>query len=473
MYAKKGYLDARVSYTLNYSEDKAKVEVHFIVLEGAQYHIGKITLTGNTVFSNSELLGDTSKFGPGSVAEQDKIDLLQKRMEDAYGHEGYVYRVVETNSAFTDTPGIVNLNIIITEGKPYLVGRVIVRGNSNVQDRVIRRQLRVYPDQTFDLVQVAKSVERLKAIGIFSDVKANPIASPGGPEGVRDLLVEAAEGQTGKFSVGAGVSTNSGLVGQISLEQQNFDITDFPKSFDEFLRGQAFKGAGQYFQLLLEPGTEFQRYLVTFREPYLFDTPYSFSNDLYYFTRARETWDERRIGDIVTLGRRFGDVWALSTAFRAEEVTLSNAQDIFGDRITQVDQPIFGPGGSVTYFNDTAQQVLSELGDHFLTSIKPAIVRDTTDSKSFPTAGNRAALSVEQYGGHGRRDPHDQDRRQFRHLSHPPHRPLRPQNRLRPQKRSRHDPLWGLAHLRTLLSRRHRRTTRVPLPRRFPALRPP
>lgn len=401
MYLKKGYLDARVSYTLDYSEDKTKVTVRFIVLEGAQYRIGKINLTGNTVFSNAELLGDTSRFGPGSVAEQDKIDALRKHIEDAYGHEGYVDRTAEISTAFTETPGVVDLNIHVVEGSPYIVGRIIIEGNANVQDRVIRRQMRIYPDQTFDIVQVAKSVDRLKAIGIFQDVKVNHIAPPGTPAGVQDALVEVAEGQTGKFSIGAGISTNSGLVGQISVEQQNFDITNFPHSFDEFIRGQSFKGAGQYFQLLLEPGTEFQRYMVTFREPYLFDSPYSFSNDLYYFTRARESWDERRIGDIVTLGRRFGDVWALSLAFKAEDVTLSGAQDIFDDRITQAHQPIFGPGGNVTYFNDTAQEILDEEGSHFLTSIKPGIVRDTTDSRTFPTAGTRTSLTLEQYGAMG------------------------------------------------------------------------
>jgi len=279
------------------------------------------------------------------------------------------------------------------------VGRVIVRGNAGIQDRVIRRQMRIYPDQTFDMVQVRKSIERLKATRIFQDVKVTPIISPGNPADVRDALVEVAEGQTGKFSLGAGVSTNVGLVGQFSVEQQNFDITNFPKSMDEFVRGQSFKGAGQYFRLLLEPGTEFQRYRLTFQEPYLLDSPYSFSNDLYYFTRSRESWDERRVGDIVTFGRRFGDVWGLSLALRAEQVTLRNPQDVFNDRITQpANFPLAGPGGNTVHYNDTAQEILNEIGSHFVTSIKPAVVRDTTDSQTFPTTGTHTSLSLEQYG---------------------------------------------------------------------------
>ncbi|HUO10715.1 MAG TPA: outer membrane protein assembly factor BamA [Phycisphaerae bacterium] len=401
-YLKRGYIDARVSYSLDYSEDKSKLTVRFAVIEGPRYKIGKINVSGNKVFGTAELLGDLSKFGPGSFAERDKIDALQKRIEDHYGHEGYIDSNVITNPVYTDVPGVVDLDIKIVEGNPYLVGRVIVRGNPYIQDRVIRRQIRIYPDQTYDKVLVNKSIERLKAIRIFSDVKITPIDSPGNPADVKDALVEVGEGQTGKFLIGAGVSTNSGLVGQISLEQQNFDIGNPPHSLGEFLSGQSFKGAGQYFRILLEPGTEFQRYRVTFEEPFLFDSPYSFSNDIYYFTRGRESWDERRIGDIVTLGRRFGDVYSASLAFRAEQVTITNAIDRLQKNFSDVNYPIYdGLGNQIGTASDSAQQILDQDGSHFITSIKPGIVRDTTDSRIFPTTGTRSVLAWEQYGAMG------------------------------------------------------------------------
>ena len=402
-YLKRGYIDARVSYSLDYSPDKSKLIIRFAVIEGSQYKIGKITVTGNRVFSTKELLGDLSRFGTGSVAERDKMDALQKRIEDTYGHEGYINRNVTLNPVYTDTPGVVDLAITIDEGQPFIVGRIIVRGNGNIQDRVVRRQVRIYPDQTFDMVLVKKSIDRLKSIRIFSDVKITPINSPGNPPGVQDALVEVAEGQTGRFLIGAGISTNSGLVGQVSLEQQNFDIGNPPHNSREFLTGQAFKGAGQYFRILLEPGIQFQRYRVTFEEPYLFDTPYSFSNDVYFFTRARESWDERRIGDVVTFGRRFGDVWSASLGFRAEQVSITNVNDANNNGITDSFYFLTNPsnGQPTGPFSDSAQQVLDNKGSHFLTSIKPGVSRDTTDSRIFPTTGSRTTFSFEQYGAIG------------------------------------------------------------------------
>src|SRR5205085_10679012 len=99
-----------------------------------------------------------------------------------------------------------------------------------------------------------------------------------------------------------------------------------PTAAGELLRGQAFKGAGQFFRIMLEPGTEFQRYRITFEEPYLLDSPYSFADHAYFFTRERESWDEQRLGNIVSLGRRFGDIWAATLSIRAEQVTIINVE---------------------------------------------------------------------------------------------------------------------------------------------------
>lgn len=401
VYVSKGWLDARVSRSIEYSPDKKRITVRFVINEGPHYKVGTVTISGNKVFSTADIRSDMA-LQPGDFVERNRAEASRRHIEDRYGHEGYIYQKVTLNTTYADQPGIANISVEITEGLPYAAGRIIVRGNPEVQDRVVRRQIRIYPDQTYDTVLVRKSIDRLKATRLFTDVKVTPIGGSepvGDQPGVRDALVEVQEGQSGRFLIGAGVSTNSGVVGQLSLEQQNFDITNTPNSLGEFFRGQSFKGAGQYFQILLEPGTEFQRYRVTFQEPYLFDSPYSFGNDAYYFTRKRESWNERRIGDIVTLGRRFGDIWSVSTAFRVEDVNISGVQyygGVPGDAVL-----LTGADGLQQLYGNTAREIYEERGEHLLTSIKPGITRDTTDSRVFPTSGSRASLSWEQYGAMG------------------------------------------------------------------------
>src|SRR5687768_9921386 len=125
---------------------------------------------------------------------------------------------------------------------------------------------------------------------------------------MRDVLVTVKEKNTGSLSFGAGISSDAGVIGAIDLVQRNFDIADAPDSLGEFFTGKAFRGAGQYFSISLQPGTEFNRFAVTFREPYLLDTDYFLDTTLFYFNREREQYDEARYGGSVGLGQRFGDV---------------------------------------------------------------------------------------------------------------------------------------------------------------------
>ena len=398
-YLRRGYLDARVSHSYEYTADKSRVTVRFLINEGPRYRIGKINITGSRVYPDWELQADLV-IKPGQWVDRDMVERSQKHIEDRYGHDGYIYRTVDVSTAYSETLGVVDLNFVITENNPYTVGQIIIRGNTNIQDRVIRRQIRIYPDQTYDSVLVKKSIDRIKGARIFSDAKITPV---GDHPTIRYALVEVVEGQTGKFSVGAGVSTNSGLVGQVSIEQSNFDITNFPRSGGEFLAGQSFKGQGQFFRILLEPGTELQRYRITFEEPSLFDTAYSFGNDAYYFTRGRESYNERRIGDVVTFGRHFGDVWAASLGFRLEQVTITHVTDGNDNGVSDENYFLQDPttGQLIGPHNDSAQQIIDQKGSHLLTSIKPGISRNTTDSNVFPTTGSRASLFWEQYGAVG------------------------------------------------------------------------
>ena len=92
------------------------------------------------------------------------------------------------------------------------------------------------------------------------------------------------------------MNSNAGLTGSIILDEQNFDIRRWPRSFSDLIYGQPFRGGGQRFRLEALPGTQFQRYSASWMEPYLFDTPVSFGLSGNYFTRRFVDWDEQRLG---------------------------------------------------------------------------------------------------------------------------------------------------------------------------------
>ena len=88
----------------------------------------------------------------------------------------------------------------------------------------------------------------------------------------KDIHVKVKETRTGMVALTANVNSDAGVSGSLVLNQRNFDITRFPRSFDDLLAGKAFRGGGQEMRLEASPGTQFQRYSATFREPYLLDS---------------------------------------------------------------------------------------------------------------------------------------------------------------------------------------------------------
>jgi outer membrane protein insertion porin family len=180
------------------------------------------------------------------------------------------------------------------------------------------------------------------------------------------------EARTGRLMFGVGVNSDAGLVGNVVLEEQNFDITRYPTSFYDFYEGTAFRGAGQRLRLEAVPGTEVQRYMFNFSEPYLFDTPISFGVSGFIFDRRFRDWTESRQGGQLSLGYQLSPDLSVSTSVRAQDVRLD------APRVP------------------TPPEVLEVLGETDLYTARVALAHDTRDSAFLPTEGHLIELAYEQ-----------------------------------------------------------------------------
>lgn len=188
-----------------------------------------------------------------------------------------------------------------------------------------------------------------------------------------DVYVE--ETQTGRFMFGAGVNSSAGVTGQIVIDERNFDLFRVPTSFADFANGTAFRGAGQGFRLEAMPGTQVQRYLASFTEPYLFNTQISLNTSGFLFNRRYFDWSEQRLGGRLALGYRLTHDLSVSTAIRAESV------EIYDLRVTGI------------------PELDSTLGKNDLYSGRISLTHDTRDVPFAPTQGHLIELSYEQVFG--------------------------------------------------------------------------
>lgn len=377
-YVARGYLNAQCGYRIDFEQGSENdLVVTFIISEGIPHYVQSIKFVGNTVFDDTRLVSRMRVF-VGEVIDSDILKLDRERILEEYGRLGYVYAEVNTSHVFAEEDGYVNLTVTISEQEQYRFGRIVVRGNRNTKDRVVRRELRFLPEELYDTTKVKAAEQSLVESRLFDNAKITPV---GEQPGVRDALVTLEEADTTSILFGVGVTSNSGLVGSISIEQRNFDIFDTPRSSKEFFRGRSFRGAGQVMRIVIEPGMELNRARIEFREPYLFDRDIGMGMALYLFERGRDEFDEQRIGFSPSFDKRWKEGplsgWAAETSFRFEHIQIGDT-----DRFT-------------------AQEIRDDRGGNWLTSVKETIVRDTTDSRWLPSRGDRLQVSVEQVGALG------------------------------------------------------------------------
>lgn len=199
------------------------------------------------------------------------------------------------------------------------------------------------------------------------------------PQGQLDYDVYVNETQTGRLSFGVGVNSNSGVVGSIVLEENNFDITRFPRGLEDIRNGTAWRGGGQQFRMEAVPGNIVSRYLISWTDPYFMDTPYSLGVSGFYFNRFYRNWTEQRMGGRITAGRQLTQEWSLIGSLRMESVNLSN--------------PTKDSMGVV------APLLEASLGNTFLSTGRLALAHDTRDSQFLPAAGHYVTSGFEQAFG--------------------------------------------------------------------------
>src|SRR5208282_611029 len=81
-----------------------------------------------------------------------------------------------------------------------------------------------------------------------------------------DIVTAVDEAPTGRFMVGVAASSFQGLFGNFTVYEKNFDIWNFPRSFNDIFNGTAFRGGGQEFRIDIQPGTNINRFQVSLHE---------------------------------------------------------------------------------------------------------------------------------------------------------------------------------------------------------------
>jgi len=375
VYYRRGYLNSSVRAV-------GQSHITFIIEEGPLYKVGEIVITGNTYFEKERLLSGL-KLEPGQTYLYHKGAEHAQWILKLYRRNGFIdAKVVQRPEFVQGALDVANVVFEITEGRQFRIGRVDITGNVSTQDKVIRHVLDEYgftPGSLYNAEMAPNEpggqLERyIQRATLAEQAIIMPIPVAGEPNRM-DARVDITEGLTGMWNPGIGVGSDSGVIGHLIFQQRNFDITDWPESFSDFITMKAFRGAGQTLRIALEPGTVVDQYSVSFLEPYFRDRPTSLEVVGSYYERGRRAYDEERLKAYLGFEQRREGNWRRRIAFRAENV------DVGG-----VDA-------------DAPKEIWRVKGSNALTGVRLGLGRDMTDDKYNPTSGYTFDTDYEQVTG--------------------------------------------------------------------------
>jgi outer membrane protein insertion porin family len=364
-YMDRGYLDSEVGEPAVSPVGRRGLRVDLILREGQQYRVGRVALTGVTLFPQADVervIGIRN----GQIASMEEIAKSAEAVRNYYGGRGYVRTVVRHELDIRYDDAQVDVRFTVTEGKLAYIRDIDVRGNSITKDKVIRRELAVYPGEIFDEVRVERSERRLRNLGLFSYV-ASRSEETDQPDRY-DLTFEVEEQKTGQLMVGAGFSSVDDLVGFAELAQGNFDIAGWPR----------FSGGGQKAKIRAQFGTKRSDYEVSFVEPWFLNRRLSLGVDLFlrdsrYFS---DEYDQRSAGGRLTLGQPLRGYFSRGNLiYDLENIEIMNVS------------------------SNASQAIRDEEGKRLKSALTLELIHDTRDNVFVPTRGNRTVLSATGAGG--------------------------------------------------------------------------
>ena len=381
-YYDRGYIDIRVDKQIEVSPSQREAKVIFLIEEGPRYTVDGLSAAAPggvplEVFS-VEQLAAIMDIKVGDVFRQDLVDRSRTSIKDAYGVMGYLDTKVQVVPIRRGSTTKLSLVVEIAEGTVADVGLVMITGNTLTKDKIIRTEVGFRPGRRFDAREIEATKERIMGTGLFGDALVT-VQQPDDPDSsIRDVLVEIKEKNTGSINFGVGIGSDSGVLGNISLTQNNFDLFDVPETFAEFYRGRAFRGAGQRFALNFQPGTEIFAYDINLTEPRIFGTPYALGGSAGYYRRiytgSAGGYTEERSSVGGVLSRRLGDVWYGSLRLDAARVELTDLDP---------NEPV---------------DILADAGPETLVSTGLVLTRTTIDRMSRPTKGSRVQWNIANWG---------------------------------------------------------------------------
>ncbi|MEK7838025.1 MAG: outer membrane protein assembly factor BamA, partial [candidate division NC10 bacterium] len=167
LYNDHGYTQARVeSADIQVDRTKARATVRVVVVEGPQFKVGGVDVTGNNILPAEEIRRRI-KLKTDDVFSRSKLRESMKGIQDLYGVVGRASADVNPTATQDAATRRVHIAFEIAEGPEVFVERINISGNARSQDRILRREIPMHEGDLFTTKDLERARQKLNNLGYF------------------------------------------------------------------------------------------------------------------------------------------------------------------------------------------------------------------------------------------------------------------------------------------------------------------
>ena len=373
-YLTQGYADFRVvSAIAELTPDKRDFIVTYVVEEGERYKFGDVSVESDLRDYKPKVEALAIKKGNWYNAKL--VEDTVESMTEAAGLFGYAF--AEVNPEFDRDKDAKTMSLVfkVADAPRVYVERIDINGNTQTQDKVIRREFRLAEGDAFNSIAVKRSSDRIQSLGFFQE-KLEIEQKPGSAPDRIVLEANVEEQSTGELQLSAGFSSIERFIINASIRQRNF------------------RGKGQELRASVNYSTYSKSVELGFTEPYLLDKNIALGGDIFrrdynsfnFVNNNRNTtYEQTTTGFQIRVGVPLTEFWSVAGRYGLsyDDIGLDRNQFFFNG----VCDPLLA-----------GRYLCDAIGKRTTSSLGYSLVFSNLNNSIRPSAGHRAVFSQDFAG---------------------------------------------------------------------------
>ncbi len=218
-YRNNGYYNVKINSSFAKQLNNNEFELIFNIDAKSKVFFDNISLVLPSDFDENNFKKIKKLFSKikGEAYSINTIDNILDEIDEITSMEQYQFINATVNEKLNDNK--LDLIFKISETEKYYVKKINIFGNNITSENVIRNQFEVDEGDPFNEILVNKSINNLKSLNFFKDIKKEVIDDENSK--TKTINISVQEKPTGEISATAGVGTDGGSFG-FGIKENNF-----------------------------------------------------------------------------------------------------------------------------------------------------------------------------------------------------------------------------------------------------------